>query len=88
MFIGIKDGKIWDICSSLESKRTDFNLPDSDYFITDKQDIRIGDTWDLKKKDSLRDSPKRFEERPKSKLQLLQNKIIELESRLETLENK
>lgn len=82
IYIGIKDGKIWDLCSELVSKRTDFNLPVKDYLFMEMGDFVIGDSWDSEKKESLKDSPKRFEEPPKSKFELLKEKVLQLEQDL------
>ena len=84
MKLGIKDGKIWDVCSDLRNKRDD-SIPDKDYLNLSRGDWFIDDTWDFEKNESLRDSPKRFEEKPKTVLEL---KIEEIESRLNILEAK
>lgn len=82
MKIGIKDGKIYDICSDLRNKR-DNSIEDKDYLDLPMNDYYIGDTWDFENNISLKDSPQRFEEKPKSELELkleqLENRILELE---------
>jgi len=55
--VGIKDGKIWDICSNLKNKRDD-SIADEDYVTINKSDIRIGDTW--LNGESLKDAPSRL----------------------------
>jgi len=82
IYIGIKDGKIWDICGMLESKRTDFDLPEVNYLNLDMNDFVIGDTWDFEKNESLKDAPKRFEPKPKTQLELMQEEIDDLKVRL------
>ena len=84
MKLGIKDSKIYDICSSLESKRDD-SIDDKDYLDLPMEDWVVGDTWDFDNNISLKDSPLRFIEPQKSELEL---KIEELELRLEIIENK
>lgn len=49
------------------------------------KDWFIGDTWDFEKNISLKDSPRRFEKKPKSTLEL---KIEKLELRIIKLEGK
>jgi len=84
MKIGIKEGKVWDICSDIKYKRDDSVL-DKDYLDLPMEDWIVGDTWDFEKNTSLKDSPQRFEEKPKSELEL---KIEELEARILELESK
>lgn len=86
MYVGIKDNRIWDICSDLRSKRTDFNLPIEVYLDLPMGDRVVGDTWDSKNNVSLKDSPRRFIEPPKSEFELLQEKTIELEKKLLEIE--
>ena len=59
MYIGIKDGKIWDKCSELMFKRTLDVLPDDVYIKTNGKDNVVGDTWDFINNISLKDSPLR-----------------------------
>jgi len=82
MKLGIKDGKIFDICSELSYKRGDSNIPDEDYLDFPIGDWFIGDTWDFNNNISLKDSPKRFEEPPKSELELVKERISEIEKKL------
>lgn len=86
MKLGIKDGKIWDICSRLDcGHKRDDSIPDKDYLDLDMKDWFVGDTWDFEKNISLKDSPIRDEVKPKTVLEL---KIEEIEARILTLENK
>ncbi len=79
MYVGIKDGKIYDICSDLRHKRTeDENVK---YIETSLKDLTVNDTWD--NDISLKDSPIRFETNiiiPKSKA------MINLEARISKIE--
>lgn len=84
MYIGIKNNKIYDICSDLRNKR-DNSINNRDYIKTSLRDLFVGDTWDFDNNISLKDSSQRFEEAPKSELEL---KIIELENRIKKLEVK
>jgi len=84
MKIGIKNNKIYDICSELINKR-DNSIPDKEYLDLPMEDWFIGDTWDSKSDISLKDSPQRFEERPKSELELLQERVLQLEQKVEIL---
>jgi len=84
MKLGIKEGKIWDVCSDLRYKKDD-SIPDKDYLDLLMGDWKIGDTWDFKTNESLKDSLQRFEEKPKTVLEL---KIEELEARILELESK
>ncbi len=59
MFIAIKKGKIWDICSELQYKRTKDSLLDDKYFKITEKDLCIGDTWEFGNGISLKDSPLR-----------------------------
>lgn len=77
-----KDKKIIDKCSGLKYRILNPNIPDSMYFETDKKDIRIGDTWDLKLNDSLRDSEIRFREKPKSEIDLIKERLDLVENKL------
>jgi len=43
------------------------------------------DTWNKEIKDSLKDSPQRFEEPLKSRLDLLEEKVLDLEQEVEAL---
>lgn len=85
MKLGIKDGKIYDICSRLEWKRDD-SIPDKDY-IEDYGDNWIDDIWDFENKVSLKDSPKRFEEPPKTKLEELEAQLTDALARITQLES-
>lgn len=80
MFIGIKEGKIYDICSDLRSKR-DNSIPDKDYLDLPFDNWIIGDTWDSINNISLKDSPQRFEPIPKTEIELLEEKITDLETK-------
>ena len=84
MYVGMKEGKIWDVCSRLKYKRDD-SIPEKEYLDLPMGDWVIGDTWDFEKRESLKDAPKRFEDPEKTVLEL---KIEELESRLNILEAK
>ena len=78
MFVGIKNGKIHDICSDLRHKRDD-SISDKDYLSVENNDLCINDTWDLKTNINLKDSPQRFIEPESTELELLQEKIQSLE---------
>jgi len=82
MYIGIRNGKIYDVCSELVNKR-DNSIEDKDYLDLKMGGWVIGDSWDSEKNISLKDSPQRFEERPKSELELLKEKVEKLEKRFE-----
>ena len=84
MKLGIKDNKIYDVCSNLENKRDD-SIQDKDYLDLDMDNWFIGDTWDFKAKISLKDSPMRFEKPPKTELEL---KVEELALKITELEKK
>jgi len=81
MKLGIKDNKIHDICSDLRSKR-DNSISDNNYLDLPFDDWFIGDTWDFENNISLKDSPKRFEESPKSRLELLEESVTEIKKKL------
>ena len=92
MFVGIKNGKIHDICSDLRHKRDD-SISDKDYLNVENDNLCINDTWDFKNNKSLKDSPQRFIEPKPTELELLQEKTQSLEEtqllmlkRLEELE--
>ena len=93
IFIGIKDGKIWDICSELIYKRDDDSLLDKDYIKIDigTFDYVIGDTWDFDNNVSLMDSPRRSLPPEKTALELrieeLEAKNQEIIDRLNELES-
>ena len=80
MYIGIKNGKIFDICSDLRHKR-DNSIPDIDYLNLPMEDWVIDDTWDSINNISLKDSPQRFEPIPKTEIELLEEKITDLETK-------
>ena len=86
MIIGIKDGKVWDICSCIENRRTRDDGVDVDLSIIEivelEMDINvvIGDTWQNGR--SLMDSPKREIVPPIS----LKQRILDLEDRVRQLE--
>ena len=84
MKLGIKDGKIYDICSDLRNKRDD-SISDKDYLDLPIGDWEIKDTWDFEKNESLKDSPIRYIEKPKSDLEL---RMEEVEERIKKLEGK
>jgi len=91
MRIGIKDGKIYDICSDISHKRDD-TIKDEDYLDLPKGDWRIDDTWNSKKNISLKDALRRVEPIEENLAGLLQKteeqlKIEELEARILELEN-
>ena len=77
MYISVKDGKVWDICSELRYKRTKDSLSDDAYLkIDDIERPYIDDTWDITNNISLKDSDKRNIERPMS----LEERIKEIET--------
>lgn len=82
MKLGIKDNKIWDVCSDLRNKRDD-SLPDKNYLDLPMNDWIIGDSWDVKNKVSLKDAPIRFEEKPKTEIEL---RLEAIELKVEKLE--
>jgi len=79
-FVGIRDGKIHDITTSLKNKRDNDNKVK--YLETDLPDLCVDDTWENGM--SLKDSKRRNTIPVKTKLEL---KIEELEARIEKLEN-
>ena len=79
LYIGIKDGKIYDICSNLLVRRNDM-IPENDYILKEGRagkEFQIEDTWDNDK--SLKDSPLRASKIPSNK---------ELEARIKILEER
>ena len=76
MRLGIKDGKIWDICSTTKAKRTDFDLAAKDYLDLPMGDWRIGDTWDSINNISLKDAPSRTAPKPKTEMELIQERVF------------
>lgn len=93
MFVGIRNGKIWDICEPLKNKRkredgillTEEELAKIIYIeIKNKSDVVVGDTWDFENSINIPDSPLRDTIPEKSEIQ---KKLEELELRIETLES-
>ena len=88
MKLGIKNGKIYDICSDLRNKRDD-SISDKDYLDLPIGDWEIEDIWDFEKNESLKDSPIRFIEKEKTELEIriddLETRITELEKQKEIL---
>ena len=84
LYIGIKDGKVWDITSELINKRGP-DIPDEEYILKENIDIYINDSWDFDNSINIPDSPRRFAEPEKTTEQL---KIEELEARILALEVK
>ena len=78
MYLGIKEGKIFDITTNLLNKR-DPNDKEVNYIVVKLDDYIVGDTWDFKNNLSLKDSPIRFEILPKNDFQLMKEAILELE---------
>jgi len=81
LYIGIKDGKIYDIRSNLLVRRNDM-IAEQDYIQRDGRagkEFQIEDTWDFDNDKSLEDSPLRIST-------ILTN--IELEDRLKLLESR
>lgn len=87
MFIGIKDGKIWDMTSLLCNKRDD-SIPDDEYLYLENRGYLPEDTWDFEKNVSLRDSPFRFQKRPKTELELLKEEIQQLKDEISKLKKR
>lgn len=86
LYIGIKDGKIYDVCSDLSIKR-DNTIDDEDYILREGcagSEFQIDDTWDFENDKSLKDSLKRVLDVLTNKE--LAKKINLIESRLNTLE--
>lgn len=91
VYIGIKDGKVFDITSRMENRRKcDDGIPltkeelDSVIYLEgpyNKDDIMIEDSYI--NKEFLKDSPKRFEEPKKTDLEL---RLEVLENRIKLLE--
>ncbi len=80
MKIGIKEGKIYDICSKLtHGHKRDDSIPDKDYLDLPMGDWIVGDTWDFEKNISLKDSPQRFIEPEPTELELLKKRVEALE---------
>lgn len=94
MYVGIREGKVFDICSHLANKRLKDDGVDIDpdsvaYILISeaemiKKNILVGDTWDFENQDSLKDSPARIPQPDKE--DILQEKIQELEDRIKALE--
>jgi len=87
MYVGIKDGKIYDVCSNLKSKR-DNSISDLDYLDLPIKDWQIDDTWNFETNESNKDSFRRSEKPPKTELELLREEMDNLKSRLSLLEVK
>ncbi|KKN90799.1 hypothetical protein LCGC14_0223820 [marine sediment metagenome] len=91
MKLGIKDGKIHDICSKLINKR-DNSIDDKDYLDLPMGDWVSYDSWDSINNISLKDSPNRNiipQKTPEQiKIEELEAKNIDLEARIMALENK
>ena len=85
VYIGIKDGKIYDVCSRIEWKR-DNSIPDKDYLDLNIKvgDVRIGDTINSDGSGHIKDSPTRFKPIPKSQLEL---KLEDLQKQINELKN-
>lgn len=83
MYIGILDGKVYDICSNLRHKR-DNNIDDKDYLEIEKKDIYIDDTWE--NNTSLKDSHFRTDPMPDNMKSKLELKLEELELKIKKLE--
>ena len=81
MNYGIKDNKIFDKCTELENKR-DPNDKEVIYIEEDLFDVWIGDSYNLDTKVLLKDSPARTEIPQKTKMDLLEERIEELEKQL------
>lgn len=84
IYIGIKDGKVWDKTTDLINKRSS-DIPDEDYILVDNIDICIDDTWDFQNNINLKDSFRRFIEPEKTADQL---KLEDFEIRIKALEDK
>ena len=89
MYIGIKDGKVFDICSDLRNKR-DNTIEDDDYLeIDNSHNIVVEDTWDSQNNVSLQDAPSRTAPPKKTTLELrleqMEAKILKLEIKGELL---
>lgn len=83
-----KKNKIDDICSRLDGGHKRFEaFKDEDYFTVFNRDLKIGDTWDGKSNCSLKDSPQR-NLNEKSRIDSLEEKILELEKKIKKLESK
>lgn len=98
-FIGILEGKVFDICSDLVNKRTRDNgielskeeLEKIRYLETKENDIVIGDSWDFVNNISLKDSPKRIPIIPEKseielKIESLEASITAINERLSKVE--
>lgn len=79
MKLGIKEGKIYDICSIFHDKRDD-SIKDRDYLDFPRGNWVIGDTWDSLNNISLRDAPIRSAPKPKTEFELLEARIKVLEA--------
>lgn len=90
-YIGVKNGKVWDVCSTLLNKR-DNSIKDEDYIESDISmgDVIAGDTWN--DGNPIKDSPLRSVVPEKTVQELknneLQAKIDALENRIKDLEGK
>ena len=96
-YIGIRNGKVWDITGkTLRNTRkaedgidlTPEELAEIVYIQTDIRDIMVGDTWDNEKEINLKDSPQRFIEPEPDPFEILQEKVNQLEARIQELESK
>ena len=84
IYVGIKEGKIYDLCDRLVNKR-DNSIEDKDYLHFEKDmDFQIGDPWDYELNDSIKTNRVRI----KSEFELLQIEVENLKSKIELLEKK
>lgn len=97
MFINIKDGKVFGKASEeINLRWVDDGIPlteeekDNMYIREIPDDMRVVplDTWNDIEKINIPDSPQRFEEPKKTELELLKEKIDDLEARLLIQEDK
>jgi len=95
MYYGIKDGKVWDVCSDERNKRTkDNGVPTLAEFYLELNDVsyRTGDSYNDVSKEITKDSPQRFATPEKSQLELrvqaLEIENGDLKNRLSSLESK
>ena len=88
-YIGLIDGKIYDICSDLINKRGNL-IKDENYIIQEVGggDYFIGDTWDFDNNTSLKDSPQRTSTIPPLPKSDIEKRLDALEARMTIEENK
>lgn len=98
IYIGIREGKVFDACTNLKNIRTkddgiEINPSLTTYIEMNEiefmnKNILVGDTWNYELDDSIKDSNLRSLPKIKKPIDLANDKIQELETRISELEKK